>query len=1389
MRIVDYIKKFWKGITCVVVLLAVTGGYLAYVTAADSTTVTIVIPYDMDTSNLLYQHEYDLQANVTNMDVPADVLNGNLHWVSSDANIVTFCIPGSSNTVPTIGGQRNVQIKAVAAGQTEIKAIYYYYPNHLDQVVDLNDTNPPEPYQMVESRPLKLKTNLIIEDVEPMIVENKVYDGIETKFQTNTNQVIGGDGTALGDPILVRNSIPLDEKYIAINHIDPAHATVNVRGGGVFNVIVSTEKGYQGNNQYVPGLSQAYVIYNKVHFTDHRISDGTLIVTQDMYNSADLLTINSNIAPNSQVTASSTNNTVATFDPNSGRLGLVGAGVTKITAGILDEEGLWMEYTDPISYVSTSSEDSVDVVVPLMVKAGDGSYQKEITVSMGVGDHYNIELNVPAGAAVNYPIQDVNTDVAYADNGVIYPVGPGETTITAKYNMGAGYESEGEVKIHVEVSDTFTLSSAAHDMDIGQSYDLQVFTSSNAPVTFTVNGVVIENGKTPEGLTCLVDGMNKKLLHMTAVEPGEYKVIATQIVDGIVKTASATVNVRTGVDQIRINPNPLTIKIGDSATLYAIVGPDDAYNKEIVWVSSDESKAVVEKTSTYEALVTGVDGGIVTIFAVSSVNGEVQGTCTVTVTKSVEGLSLNATDVTVDMTLTPTYQLLATVEPVNAPGANDGIDRTVIWESSNTKVATIDQNGLVTFVHPGAAAIVAKTADGAYIATCNFTVVEPVEKVEITSDNIRDMLVGQSISLTAEVLPLTASNRTVSWTSTDTNVCTIDSNGKLTAKGPGDTVIWCSSILDGNINDYILVHVIEPVDGVVLNLSETTVRKDTEFWLFATVFPATAEYKDVEWSSSDTDIATVDEHGKVTTIQPGTTTITALNPHSGNSASCVVTVTESVTGIVLKTGDSETMFVGAKYTIIPEIEPIDAQDKSVTYYCTDTAIATVDDMGVVTALKGGECDIIVTTNDRQLSTKCHITVYEYVGTVTLDRTFDYVNIGKSKQLQVSVTTESASNKNIIWKSADSSIASVDSEGVVTGNKIGTTVITAAAQDGGGAVSTCVIQVVEPVTEITFEDSVLNLFKGDTHLISVSVSPDTATVKALKWESNAPSVATVDEDGEVTAVGVGKAKITATSTDGNNVTATCTVYVKDTINATTITLTPTNLSLKTGESRNLTVRTAPTTITESIAWITSNPTVVTVDGIGKVTAVGEGEAEIIAYGRASGVQAVCKVTVENPVNKATSLRLNTNQMILLTGQSRPIQYRLLPTNSVERINWISSDFAVATVNSDGVVTTTGPGQCTIIAQTSLGGIETTCTVYSMAMSKTSMTLQQYDPFTLYVDGAPEGAAISWRTGNARIATVSATGEVIGRKEGTTTITATIEDKTLTCIVKIVSATKD
>ncbi len=172
---------------------------------------------------------------------------------------------------------------------------------------------------------------------------------------------------------------------------------------------------------------------------------------------------------------------------------------------------------------------------------------------------------------------------------------------------------------------------------------------------------------------------------------------------------------------------------------------------------------------------------------------------------------------------------------------------------------------------------------------------------------------------------------------------------------------------------------------------------------------------------------------------------------------------------------------------------------------------------------------------------------------------------------------------------------------------------------------------------------------------------------------------------------------------------------------------------------------------------------------------------------SGVEGRCQVTVLSKVIKATGIKINSTEITMLAGKTRALVTRLVPTNSTEGIRWYSSDTSVVAVDNSGKITTVGPGQATVTAVTATTGIEASCIVHSIALNRTSLNMQQYDPFQLYVDGAP--SRVSWRTNNPRIATVSSTGEVIGRKEGTTTITATVDGKTLTCTVTITEATKD
>ncbi len=1392
MNIMDKVKKFWKGILCAVVLLGVSGGFMAYVFASNEPVINITPP----ASGYIYNTgDTDvLLATISNLTIPSgssvtnvQLMAGNLFWYTDNSQVVGFVKPdGTVYSQNEVVKGASVSIKATKAGKANIYVRYYYNKNDHTEIVDANNLSN-YAYVTAELRPFQV--NLDVSSDYDAYIEDKIYDGTGITFRTNAYT---------NDPVMIEASnsvVRVEDALMNDGSVSYDTKNVYITGGGKSEIIVRTTSGRDVtiSNKLIEGLYKTFTLYGKVNFGTSANNYRDYYANGRNYKYIEIDTANygittvlSNIITdsNAEVSYTTSDSNVAYMDNSA--ITPVGAGIAMIQAGVM-QNGQFMTYRDADGIVN--SYDTIYVRVPLMWAYGNG-YVRNYTINMGIDDQYTLKTN--AGVkTVSYESSDTSVATVSAD-GLIKAVSKGTAVITAKVSS-SGSDSNAtytdEITMTVTVGDTFSMSTTYYEMNIGDTHDIQVTTSSKEPVVFSINGVKIDGTNVPDGLEGVVDTDDGTILHLTATKSGTYTIVATQTTDGLVKTARATVYVREAVSGITITPSEVTIPVGGQYTLNAVISPGTAFNKDIIWVSSDMSKLTVEKTSDYEAVVTGVEGGTVTVTAVSAADGKVFATATVHITDKVTGVLLNETSLTVDMNSMKQYQLVATVLPSNISGVDDGIDRTVTWKSSDTSVLTVNEDGLVTFVAPGYASVEVKTNDGGFTELCNFTVTVPVESVKILHDNITDLQVGQSVGLSAEVLPLTATNRTVKWSSSDEKICTVDTNGTITAVAPGDVVIWCNALADGNINDYITVHIIEPVSGVTLNIKDTTVKKGTVFWLYATVYPVTAEYKDIEWSSSDPEIATVESDGKVTAIKPGKVTITALNRQSGNSDTCVVTVTESVISITLKTGTSETMFVGAKYTIVPEVLPVDAEDKSVTYMSSDETVATVDANGVVTALKGGECDIVVTTNDRQLTAYCHITVKEYVSSITFDSTFKYINVNTGSNIAAVIQTDTASNKSLIWKSSDSSIVSVNGQGEIWGNKLGTAVITATAADGGGAIATCVVQVVEPVIGIKLNPTTLNMYQGDTKIISASVTPSAATVKALSWTSSDESVAKVDEDGEVTAVAPGKCKITATSVDGNNVTAVTTVYVKATVNATALTVTPDTVNMKVGQLRSLTARTTPSTITEGLAWLTSDPTVVTVDGNGTIAAIGEGTATITVYGRVSGVQATCAVTVTSAVNKATSIKLNTNELVMLSGKTMALQYRLLPTDSVERVNWISSDPAVATVDSDGRVTAVAPGICNIIAQTSVGGLETTCTIYSMGLSKTSMTLQQYDPFTLYVDGIPSGQTISWRTGNARIATVSSSGEVIGRKAGTTTITATVDNKTLTCVVKIIDATKD
>ena len=200
----------------------------------------------------------------------------------------------------------------------------------------------------------------------------------------------------------------------------------------------------------------------------------------------------------------------------------------------------------------------------------------------------------------------------------------------------------------------------------------------------------------------------------------------------------------------------------------------------------------------------------------------------------------------------------------------------------------------------------------------------------------------------------------------------------------------------------------------------------------------------------------------------------------------------------------------------------------------------MDESGKVTAVKEGSATITAKAGDK--SATCKVTVSKNVIAVTeitLNKTTLSLKEGDSETLVATVKPDDATDKTVTWSTSDTSIATVDSNGRVTAVKEGTATITAKAGDKSATCSVTVSKKVVAVTEITLNKSSLKLNEGDSETLVATVKPDDATDKTVTWSTSDTSIATVDENGKVTAVKEGSATITAKA---GGKSATCAVSV-------------------------------------------------------------------------------------------------------------------------------------------------------------------------------------------------------------------------------------------------------
>ncbi len=350
-----------------------------------------------------------------------------------------------------------------------------------------------------------------------------------------------------------------------------------------------------------------------------------------------------------------------------------------------------------------------------------------------------------------------------------------------------------------------------------------------------------------------------------------------------------------------------------------------------------------------------------------------------------------------------------------------------------------------------------------------------------------------------------------------------------------------------------------------------------------------------------------------------------------------------------------------------------------------------------------------------------------------------------------------------------------------------------------------------VSRITLSASTgLTLTKGQTQKLTATVVPANATNKAVTWKTSDKNVATVSPSGLVTAKSAGTATITCTAQDGSGVKATCKVTV--TVPVSGIQLSQTSAALTVGDTLTLTKTIYPSDATnQAVTWTSSSDAVASVDSNGKITAKTAGSAVITCKSVSdNSVVGICNVTVKAKVQtpseiKVNKITLNKTTASVTKGKTLQLTATVTPGNATKKeVKWSTSNKNVAMVSTSGLVTAKSAGTATITCTAQDGsGVKATCKitvknpvvkVTKVTLNKTTATLAPKETLTLKATVTPTNAtnkAVTWKSSNTKIATVSSSGKVTAKAAGTVTITCRAKDgsgKKATCKITVYTNTE-
>lgn len=836
---------------------------------------------------------------------------------------------------------------------------------------------------------------------------------------------------------------------------------------------------------------------------------------------------------------------------------------------------------------------------------------------------------------------------------------------------------------------------------------------------------------------------------------------------------------------LALTPNTLAIARHTAQKLSLIATFSDGTTEDVSisgnWTSSDPTVLTVDATGDTFGIFEGT----------ASINATFGGMTASTPQASVTAatlVSLAVSPMDAQFPLGTTQHF--TVTGTFSDGTTQDLTHQAVWASTDPNVMTIDEDGVAKSGTQGSAAISASL--NSVTATTNTVQITPAALVSVKLTPMQANLAkGTTVQFTAAGTFTDGSTRNISndatWTSSDNSAVSIDSNGLARGLALGQATVSVSYMGQTITSQAVQVTPATIVSVAVTPQTADIARGTTQ------QFTAIATYSDgttqdisslVTWSTSDASVVSIDSNGLAHGVGLGNVVL-SLTYNTQTASTGAITGSSAVVNSVSLNPSSASLTAGMTQQLTATAVYSDGTSQNVSasanWNTSNSAVATIDAQGMLTAVAAGDATIDVAFAGRQSSMQLHVDAASSTPSqptlvdVALDPSDPQVTRGATVQVRMLAVFSNRTYRDVsadtTWQSSATSVATVDTHGLVTGVNAGNAQIWATY----GGMPRAVTVAVNPatLTALTVTPASSSVAKGTSQQFkAVGTYSDGSSLDvtgSVAWSSTNSGVATVSTNGLAAGVATGNTQIVAASA-GVSGSAALTVTSASPVS---ISILPGVISLPLGGYINLDASAGMTdgssqNVSASVVYSVSDESIVTVDSTGKLHAVGVGQTSVTA--NLGSVSVSFNVTVNSAVLQGitvTPANLNlpagTQKQLTAMGAYSDGSTRDI-TGSV---NWTQSDANVGLVSTTGLLSTAAPGTLTVTASASnvSGNITVNvaqAAVTSIAVSPASANLAsgqtlQMQATATYSDGTQQDVTGSahWGVDDANLAAISNT----------------------------------